>query len=177
MKHSHLQRIESAPGNAHHPHVAVRPWLPGEPGNYLQTVSLLLFGIFAVGRNSLAGAETANIDTSADVAAASEVSVDSVVASGHGVIFSVGLVFEDGREFLIWLHTVRHVQSDGKAQAVFHGDPSVFHADSVDGGRWRNGGEAGESAGGSEQECKRNPLAHVLITRSRKGFPTMDFVG
>src|SRR5580692_429603 len=143
MKHSHLQRIESAPRNTHHPHVAVRPGLPGEPGNYLQTVSLLLFGIFAVGRNSLAGAETANIDTSANVAATSEVREDSVVARGHGVIFSVWLVFEDCREFLIWFRKVRHVQSDGKTDAVFHGDPGVFHADSVDGGRWRHGSEAG----------------------------------
>src|ERR1700685_3661897 len=100
MKHGHLQGIESAPGNTHHADVAVRPRLAGEPRNYLQTVSLLLFGILAIGRNSLAGAESADIDARADVTAASEVSEDSVVARGHCVIFSVGMVFEDRRKFL-----------------------------------------------------------------------------
>src|ERR1700674_1487028 len=110
MKHRHLQRIESAPGNTHHPDIAVRPSLSSQPGNYLQAVGPLLLGILAVGGRSLACTETANIHASADVTAAREVGVDSVVARRHGVIFSVGLVLEDGGEFLAWFSAVRHVQ-------------------------------------------------------------------
>src|SRR5580692_7126254 len=100
MKHRHLQGIETAPGNAHHPDVAVRPRLAGEPGDYLQTVRLFLLGILAVGGNSLAGAEAADVDASADVAAASKVSEDGVVARGHGVVLPVGVVFEDRGKLL-----------------------------------------------------------------------------
>src|SRR5580658_9503067 len=109
MKHGHLQGIESAPGNAHHSDVAVRPRLPSEPGDYLQTVRLFLLGILAVGGNSFAGAEAADVDASADVTAASEVGEDPVVTRGHGIIFSVGVVFEDGGKFLVRFRAVRHV--------------------------------------------------------------------
>src|ERR1700690_231714 len=131
MKHSHLQRIEPAPGNPPHPAVALRPRLPSQPGNHLQTVRLLLFGIFAVGGNSLTCAETANIHASTYVATVGKIRVNLVVTRSHGVIFSVGLVFEDGGEFLAWFSGVRHVQSSGKAHAVFHWDPGVFHADPI----------------------------------------------
>src|ERR1700685_4689186 len=119
MKHGHLQGIESAPGNTHIATLPRRPRVAGEPRNYLQTVSLLLFGILAIGRNSLAGAESADIDARADIPAASEVREDSVIARGHCIVFSIGGVFEDGGEFIARFRAVGHVESGGKGNAIF----------------------------------------------------------
>ena len=75
MPHGHLQRVEAAPGDAHHAYVAVRPRLVRQPGNDLLAVELLLLRVFAVGGNAFAGAEAADIHAGAHVSAAHKVGV------------------------------------------------------------------------------------------------------
>ena len=98
VPHGHLQRIESAPGDAHHANVSVRPRLMRQPGDDLQAVELLLLRVFAAGGNAFAGAEAADIDAGAHVSAAHEVGVQFVVPLGGAVVLAIRVILEDRRE-------------------------------------------------------------------------------
>src|SRR5262249_14980948 len=105
----HLDRVKSAPRDPKHSYIPVGPRLMGEPCDYLLSVALLLFGILAVSRSAFTVAKTADVDTRADISSTREVCVFRIVAGGHGIIFSVGQVVEQGGKLFARLCAVRHV--------------------------------------------------------------------
>ena len=50
---------------------------------------------------------------------------------------------EQGRELLARFCAVRHIECRRKAHAIFHRNPRLLHADSIDRCRWSFGREAG----------------------------------
>ena len=137
VPHGHLQRIEAAPGDAHHANVSVRPRLMRQPGDDLQAVELLLLRVLAAGGNAFAGAEAADIDAGTHVSAAHKVGIQFVVTLGGAVILPIRVILEDCREFLAGFAAIGHVQRDRQANSILHRNPCVLHADVVSGRGWR----------------------------------------
>src|ERR1700728_694574 len=122
MPHRHLQRSESSPRNAEHPHVSVRPRLMRQPRNYLLSIHLLLLRIFALRRRALTRTESANIHAHTHIPAPRKISM-------LGIISRLG--------------SVGHVERSCQPHAVFHRNPSLLHAHSVSRRRRRLAGETG----------------------------------
>src|SRR5208283_936179 len=105
----HLQSREAAPGNSEHANVPVRPRLVRQPSDDLFTVYLFLLRILALRRNPFTGAESANIDPHAQVAAPRKICVLGIISRGRPIIFAVGKIFEQSRELLSRLRAVWHI--------------------------------------------------------------------
>src|SRR5690348_7803831 len=101
MAHSHLKRVEPAPGDANPPNISVRPGLMSQPGYDLLAVGLLLLRIFALGRNTFACAEAADINASAHVAAAGKVSMLRIITRSSAIVLAIGKILEQCGEFLV----------------------------------------------------------------------------
>src|SRR5579863_6853241 len=108
-----------------------------KPRDDLFAVLLLLLGVFAFRRNSFTGAEAANVDTHADVSAPGEICVLGIIPRGGTVIFAIGKVLEQGREFLFRFSPTGYVQRRRQADSIFHRNPRLLHAYSVNRGRRR----------------------------------------
>ena len=79
-------------------------------------------------------AEAPDINADADVSSAGEIRMNRIIAGGGGVVLAIGKVFEQGREFLFALGSVRHVESRGEANTVGHRDPLLYQTKAV--ARW-----------------------------------------
>src|SRR5271156_1524755 len=117
MQSRELDGIESAPGNARHPDVTVRPRLLREPRYYFYPVLLLLIGLFTVGRHAFARAGAANIYTRGDVAASHKIRMQIPIARERPIILAVRQVFENRGKFLArprrGKRAIRHIKVNG----------------------------------------------------------------
>ena len=91
-----LERVEAAPGVAHHPHPAGAPRLGGEPGDDLHRV-VLLEGEVLVGENALRVAAAAHVDAHARVAVPGDVGMRERVPLRGSLAPAVGQILENGR--------------------------------------------------------------------------------
>ena len=91
-----LQRVEAAPGDAHHADRAAAPGLRGEPGDHLDGVGLLLRQIF-VGEQPVGIAGAAHVDAHRRIAVAGELGMHLAVAQHRAVAAPIGQIFEDRR--------------------------------------------------------------------------------
>ena len=135
-----------------------------QPGDHLLAVDLLLLGIFALGWNAFACAESANIDAHAHVSTPREIRVLGIVARGRAVIFAIRQIFEQGGELLAGLRAVGHVESCRQANAILHRNPRLLHAHSVGRRRRRFAGEAG-------RRTRTNENARCIV-KSRRFWPS-----
>src|ERR1700728_175256 len=143
MPHRHLQRSESSPRNAEHPHVSVRPRLMRQPRNYLLSIHLLLLRIFALRRRALTRTESANIHAHTHTPAPRKISMLGIISRRGSIILAVRQIFQQGGELLSRLGSVGHVERSCQPHAVFHRNPSLLHAHSVSRRRRRLAGETG----------------------------------
>jgi hypothetical protein len=116
-----LQRVEPAPGDAHHPGRAVAPRLLGQPGQYLLGVTELTLEVL-VGEHALGVAAPPQVDPHAGVAVTGEVGMVDRVPFGRQVAASVGDHLQDsGDRLLVGGH--RTPDPGGEPGAVVDGDP------------------------------------------------------
>jgi hypothetical protein len=119
-----LQRVEAAPGLAHHAHRAAAPGLRRQPGDDLQGVGLLLRQVFVV-QQAVGLARAAHVDAHRGIAVAGEIVVHRLVAAAHVVALAVGDVFEDGRDRVV-PGVLRQPDARRQAGAVGQRDPRVL---------------------------------------------------
>src|SRR5271155_3874154 len=100
MPHRHLQCGETSPRDTEHSYVSVRPWLMSQPRDYLLSIQLLLFGIFALRRGTLACAKTSNINAHAHVAAMRKIGVLRIISGRCSVVLPIRQIFQQDRELL-----------------------------------------------------------------------------
>src|SRR5580692_3097679 len=160
MPHRHLQRCESAPGNAKHAHASVRPTLVRQPIDDLLAVDLLLLGIFALRRHAFTAAETANVNAHADVSAPREIRMPGIIAGRRPIIFAIRQVFEQGGELLSRLRAVGHVEGGGKANTIFYWNPGLHQAHAVSWGRWGFAGGNFTRRNAEEENVKGTEVKH-----------------
>ena len=78
LSRRHLQRIEAAPGDAHHADRAAAPGLAGDPCNGLHGISLFLRQVF-IADEALGIARTSDIKAHAGIAVARKPGMDLFV--------------------------------------------------------------------------------------------------
>ncbi len=120
----HLQTVEAAPGDAHHPDLAVRPGLCRNPFDDLAAVGEFTRGVFAVD-HALGLARAADVDANAGNPGGREGRVGGFVACTGSVALAVGQVFQDGRHRLL-LGALGHPDARGEPGPVLEGYPFVF---------------------------------------------------
>src|ERR1700679_564932 len=110
MAHCHLQSGEPSPGNSEHAYVSVRPRLMREPCNYLLSIFLLLLGVLTLWRYTFTCSETANVDAYAHVATMRKIRMLAVIFRCRAVVFAIWQILQSGRELLIRLRSIWHVE-------------------------------------------------------------------
>ena len=94
LQGSHLKRVETAPRDAEHAHVAGAPGLPGDPGDHLLAViELLLCVLVAHDAETVTGA--GKVDAQAGIAVAGEPCVLRLVSRTCHVALAIGKVLEE----------------------------------------------------------------------------------
>src|SRR6202012_5545345 len=88
--HGHLNGVESAPGDAEHSDVTVRPRLLGQPRDYAVATFLFLLRDLARLYGALTVTKTPDVYSHPDITVAREVGVMAVVLHQLIVVFSVG---------------------------------------------------------------------------------------
>ncbi len=91
-----LQRVEPAPGNAHHADRARTPCLARDPGDDFERVVLLLRRVF-VAQQSVRFTAAANIDTNGRIAVRGEPGMRQRIALPSAAALAVRQVFQDRR--------------------------------------------------------------------------------
>lgn len=117
----HLQRIEAAPGNAHHTDRPAAPGLSRKPGDDLDRVGLLLRQIF-VREQPVGIAGAAHIDTHRGIAVTGEIGVHLAVAQHGAVTPPIGQEFEN-RRYRIFSCVLGQPDRGGQACAIGQNDP------------------------------------------------------
>ncbi len=105
----HLQAVEPAPADAHHPHGPGAPILRCDPPNHLDRIRQFLRGIFIL-HHAFAVAIAANINAQAGIAVRREIRVCQRIPRAGAVALAVGQVFQDRR-------------NRGRAGILGHPDP------------------------------------------------------
>ena len=126
---SHLQRIETAPRDAGHSDVSVRPRLAREPRDHFRAVALFNARVFTIGRSAFTRPSAADIDASADVSAQYIVGMKLVIPRLLPIIFAVRNVFENRGKFLGGLCALRKIESHRELYTVGHRNPGFLDAD------------------------------------------------
>src|SRR5215468_3632604 len=103
-----------------------------EPRDDLFAIALLLLGILSLRRNAFTGTKPTNIHTNAGISTPREVRMFGIVSRRGSVVLPIRQVLEQGRELLAGLRSLRHVERSCKTHPVFHGNPCLLHADSID---------------------------------------------
>ena len=124
-----LERVEAAPGDAHHADRAAAPALRRDPGDDLERVVQLLLGVL-VEQHAVGVARAAQIDPHGGIAGLREITVDRLVARAHEVALAIRDVLENRR---YGLEFGARGQPDPRRDpaAVGHGDPDVLDLDDV----------------------------------------------
>ena len=120
----HLQAIEPAPGNPHHPDRAVRPGLRGDPGNQLAAVRQLQLRIFPID-NAIGFTGTTDVDAHPGNAGGGKDRIGGFIPRARPVALAVGEKFENSRH-RICFGIVRQPDTGGKPGAIGQRDPVVF---------------------------------------------------
>jgi hypothetical protein len=129
-----LERVEAAPGDAHHADGAAAPGLLREPGDRLDRVVLFLLQIF-VEHHPFGIAGAADIEPHAGIAVGRDIGMRVVVPVARAVAPAIGDIFEDRRHGLA-LGILRHPDARREPGAVRHRDP--HRLDMADSGSQRS---------------------------------------
>jgi len=121
-----LQRVESAPGDAHEADRAGAPGLPGDPGDDIERVVVLLLRVL-VAQNAVGVAGAAEIDAHRGISMAGEIPVHGLVAPAREVALAIGNVLQD-RGDAVRVRVRGQPDARGEAGPVRHGDPDVLDA-------------------------------------------------
>ena len=119
-----LERVEAAPGDAHHADRPRAPGLRGDPGDDLERVLVLLPGVF-VAQHAVGIARAAHVDAHRGIAVAGKIAVDRLVAAAREVALAVGDALQDGRHRLA-SRRARQPDAGRDPAAVRHRDPDVL---------------------------------------------------
>ncbi len=124
LQRGDLQRIEAAPGDAHHAHRAVAPGLLGDPLQHLAAV-VLLPGQVLVLEHTFRLAGPAQIGAHAGIAVSREIGMRDRIPHGLEVPLAVGDKLENGRH-RIPLGAFGQPDAGGEPDAVGQRDPHVL---------------------------------------------------
>ncbi len=127
--HCHLDRVESAPGDAEHADIAAGERLLRQPVDHDFSVALLLLGVFVFNQTALAAPGAADIDPRNDIAVPDEVG-EIRKASATTLVLAVGQVLEQHRKFF-GADIGRQVEVGGKTHAIGQGDPGFVDCDAL----------------------------------------------
>ena len=120
-----LQSVETTPGDANHADRARAPFLLGEPGDHLEAVVLLLFGILVV-ENAFAVTRAADVDAHARVAETGIVGMGDRVAIRGPIALAIGQILEDRRNGVIFCID-RQPDLRSEPRTVLQGNEDVAH--------------------------------------------------
>ncbi len=119
-----LQRVEAAPGLAHHADIAGAPGLTGDPGDHLERVVVLLLEIL-VQQHALGFAAAPQVHPDGGVAMTGRVGMHGLVARRGAVALAIGDVFQDGRDGGL-AGIFGQPGARGQAGTVREGNPGVL---------------------------------------------------
>ncbi len=124
-----LERVEAAPGDAHHADGARAPVLLGDPGDDLERVVLLLLGVL-VEQDAVGIAGAPQIDPDRGIAGLGEIAMDRLVPRPHEVPLAVRDVLQD-RRHRRRLGILGQPDPGRDPAAVRHRDPDVLDLDDL----------------------------------------------
>ena len=120
----HLERVEPAPGDSPHADGARTPRLLGEPGDELEGVLLLLFGVFVL-EDPVGLARPTHVNADRRVPKTGQVRLALGVPGDRAVVLAVGEKLEDGRHGIL-VGVVGKPDPGCEPAAVRERDPGVL---------------------------------------------------
>jgi hypothetical protein len=108
-------------------------------------IQLLLLGILALGRGTLACTKATDVYANTHVASTCKVDVLRIIACGRAIILAVWQILQQSRKLFLRLGVVGHVKSCGQPNTIFHRNPRFLQTNSVSGRRRWFYGESAET--------------------------------
>src|SRR5712675_1966578 len=102
-----------------------------QPRDDLLPIGLLLFRILAFWRKPFTRAKSPDIDARGYVSAPRKIRMNGIVSRRRSVILAVRQIFQQGRELLRRLRSIRHVERRRQAYSVLHWNPGLLHANPI----------------------------------------------